>query len=147
MSVVEMKKLKNILADIYQLIFINQSIHWNYSGCAFFAVHEMTEAHYRALFDTVDELAERIRALGYPVALGGDFFTSHATFEVEEDVLIASEEALVRLNQAYGHVIDHVAKLRGEVYFKNDDVTIDLLIKIEKDLAHFKWMLRSSIEI
>ncbi len=54
------------LADSYILMVKTQGYHWNVVGPLFQPIHELTEQHYNDLFKAIDELAERIRALGYP---------------------------------------------------------------------------------
>lgn len=56
--------LSRVLADTYVLMLKTQSVHWNVVGGDFWDVHLLSETQYGELFDAVDELAERIRALG-----------------------------------------------------------------------------------
>jgi len=58
------EELQGVLTDTYRLIVRSQLCHWNVSGPLFHAVHELTEAQYENMFLAVDELAERIRAIG-----------------------------------------------------------------------------------
>ena len=57
--------LADVLADTYRLVFKSHAYHWNVEGPLFYSVHNLTEEHYKNMFDAADELAERIRALGY----------------------------------------------------------------------------------
>tara|TARA_R110002126_G_scaffold289659_1_gene445131 strand:- start:1169 stop:1669 length:501 start_codon:yes stop_codon:yes gene_type:complete len=54
------------LADSYILMVKTQGYHWNAVGPLFRSVHMLTEEHYQNLFEAIDNLAERVRALGYP---------------------------------------------------------------------------------
>lgn len=58
------KSLSSVLADTYVLMLKTQNVHWNVVGENFLPIHELTETQYTDLFAAVDELAERIRALG-----------------------------------------------------------------------------------
>ena len=58
--------LERFLADTYTLYLKSQNFHWNVTGPMFRSLHLMFEEHYIELRDAVDEIAERIRALGYP---------------------------------------------------------------------------------
>lgn len=62
---------RQILADTFVLYMKTYAVHWNYTGTNFFSVHKLTEEQYGELAETVDELAERIRALGHdaPISL------------------------------------------------------------------------------
>ena len=59
-------KLEELLADTYTLYLKSQNYHWNVTGPMFRTLHLMFEEHYVELRDAVDEVAERIRSLGYP---------------------------------------------------------------------------------
>ena len=56
----------NVLADEYRLFINTQGLHWNVEGPMFYSIHKLTEDQYRELFESIDALAERIRALGLP---------------------------------------------------------------------------------
>ena len=55
--------LAAILADTYLLLVKTQGYHWNVVGPLFVSLHRLTEEQYQNLFEAVDDLAERIRAL------------------------------------------------------------------------------------
>ena len=57
--------LEKALADTYALALKTQNYHWNVTGADFFQLHCMFEEQYGYLSGAVDELAERIRALGH----------------------------------------------------------------------------------
>lgn len=56
--------LRQVLADSYALMGQGHLCHWNVEGPSFFALHMAFEQQYTELFTAVDEIAERIRALG-----------------------------------------------------------------------------------
>ena len=64
------ESLGPILADHYLLTLKTQNFHWNVTGPNFQGLHSLFGTQYEALFAAVDEIAERIRALGFP-APGG----------------------------------------------------------------------------
>jgi starvation-inducible DNA-binding protein len=53
-----------LLADSYTLYLKTHSYHWNVTGPMFTTLHTMFEVQYTELALAVDEIAERIRALG-----------------------------------------------------------------------------------
>ena len=59
-------ELSVALADTYVLYGLTQHVHWNVTGPLFYSLHKLTESQYRELFESIDEIAERIRALGLP---------------------------------------------------------------------------------
>ena len=60
------ESLARFLADTYALYLKTQNYHWNVEGAQFAQLHSLFEQQYNDLATTVDEIAERIRALGAP---------------------------------------------------------------------------------
>ena len=58
--------LSRLLADTYSLYLKTHYFHWNVTGPMFNTLHLMFETQYNELWNAVDPVAERIRALGYP---------------------------------------------------------------------------------
>ena len=58
--------LSRLLADSYTLYLKTHNYHWNVTGPLFNTLHTMFETQYTELAVAVDEIAERIRALGFP---------------------------------------------------------------------------------
>ena len=57
--------LSKVLADSYFLYLKTHNYHWNVEGPSFKAVHEMLEEQYTDVWNAIDDIAERIRALGH----------------------------------------------------------------------------------
>lgn len=57
--------LKHLLADSYTLYLQTHNFHWNVTGPQFRELHLMFEEHYTELATAVDDIAERIRTLGF----------------------------------------------------------------------------------
>ncbi len=56
--------IKKLLADTYALYLKTHGYHWNVEGSHFQQLHELFMQQYVEMWNAVDELAERIRALG-----------------------------------------------------------------------------------
>lgn len=61
--------LNNVLADANIFYIKLRKFHWNITGPDFVEYHELFEAQYEAVAETIDEIAERISTLG-GVAIG-----------------------------------------------------------------------------
>src|SRR5690625_7058003 len=59
------KGLSRLLADTYTLYLTTHNFHWNVTGPMFTTPHIMFEEQYTEMWNAVDEIAERIRALGH----------------------------------------------------------------------------------
>ncbi|MGE5196801.1 MAG: Dps family protein, partial [Anaerolineae bacterium] len=59
--------LSRYLADTYAIYLKTQNFHWNLSGKEFYSLHILFEKQYEELAEAIDEIAEKIRALGFYV--------------------------------------------------------------------------------
>ena len=57
--------LSSFLADSFTLYLKTHNFHWNVTGQMFNALHVMFETQYTEQWGALDEIAERMRALGY----------------------------------------------------------------------------------
>jgi starvation-inducible DNA-binding protein len=65
------KGLSALLADSYTLYLMTHNFHWNVTGPQFNSLHAMFMAQYTEQWTALDQIAERIRALGFPCARHG----------------------------------------------------------------------------
>jgi starvation-inducible DNA-binding protein len=85
--------LSRLLADTYTLYLKTHNYHWNVTGPQFNTLHTMFETQYTELALAVDEIAERLRALG---AWAPGTYTEFARLStVKEADGIPSAEAMV----------------------------------------------------
>ena len=63
-SDVVVEQLSDLLALSYTLYLKTQNFHWNVTGPMFTTLHELFMTQYTELAAAIDEIAERIRALG-----------------------------------------------------------------------------------
>lgn len=56
--------LQKLLADSYALMAQTHLAHWNVEGTDFFQLHSAFQTQYEELFTAIDDIAERVRALG-----------------------------------------------------------------------------------
>lgn len=135
--------LNGVLADTYVLYQKSHSYHWNVTGPHFVTLHAMFEDHYREMWAALDEIAERVRALGAFAPAGGKAFLDLASIDSAEATppdaetmiknLLSGHEALIRRARKALYVADDV----------DDAASEDLLtqrIQIHEKTA---WMLRA----
>ena len=134
-----------MLADTYTLYLKTHNFHWNVTGPQFNTLHLMTEEQYTELALAVDQIAERIRALGVPAPGSYAEFAKLATVEearggetADEMIrqLVVGQETVVRTAR------DAVAAADGA----SDEPTLDLLTQRMQVHEKTAWMLRSMLE-
>jgi starvation-inducible DNA-binding protein len=136
--------LSKLLADSYLLYLKTQNYHWNVTGKMFQPLHTLFEEQYKELAESVDEIAERIRALGEFAPGSFSSFSKVASIKEENSIPTAEEmiHNLVQGNEAVVTTAREIINLTDEC---EDDVTADLMI--ERMQVHEKnaWMLRSML--
>ncbi len=138
------EQLGLILATSYALYSETQGVHWNVVGPMFYSVHKLTEEQYVDLADSIDELAERIRALGFKAPAGLRTMSELSYIDSNIDYTNAVEmiQVLVNDNETLSRKIRDVVKLAEA----HDDVkTADLLTERIGQHEENAWMLRSLI--
>src|SRR4029434_1732963 len=78
--------LSRVLADTYTLYLKTHNFHWNVEGPMFNTLHLMFMDEYTELWNALDLIAERIRALGYPAPATYKEFSRLTTIEETEGV-------------------------------------------------------------
>ncbi|MGB0370820.1 MAG: Dps family protein [Opitutales bacterium] len=134
--------LRQVVADSYALLGQTHICHWNVRGPGFFALHTAFEMQYTELFTAIDEIAERIRALGALAPGGlGNLASMAGVTEIEED---ASAESMVEhLAKTNEHLVANLVKARDIAGDAGDNQTEDLMIARIQIHEKTIWMLRS----
>lgn len=137
--------LRGVLADTFVLYAKTHGFHWNVVGPDFSQLHGFFEEQYRALWDSLDELAERIRALG-ELAPGSldEMQKSHSLKESSGQP--SAKEMLKQLLEGNEGILKTVRTCLETAEKGGDEATVDLMV--ERLTYHEKtaWMLRSHLE-
>ena len=136
--------LSVLLADTYTLYLKTHNYHWNVTGPMFQTLHTLFETQYTELAVAVDDIAERIRALG-EFAPGSYKEYAKLTSIKEADSIPSAEEMikdLVKGQEAIAKTARSIVPTADEA---SDEVTLDLLT--QRMTVHEKtaWMLRSLV--
>jgi len=136
--------LSRLLADSYTLYLKTHNYHWNVTGPQFNTLHQMFEVQYTELAAAVDEIAERIRALG--VRAPGSYSEYARLTSIEEGTGEETAEEMVR-QLAVGQ--ETVVRTAREAFpaadAANDEPTADLLTQRMQIHEKNAWMLRSML--
>lgn len=137
--------LSRLLADSYTLYLKTHNYHWNVEGPLFNTLHLMFEDQYTELATAVDEIAERIRALG--VYAPGSYKAFSDLTEISEEESVPAAEDMIR-NLVRDH--ETVVKTARDVFPKaegaGDEPTADLLTQRMQTSEKAAWMLRSMLD-
>ncbi len=137
--------LSKVLADSYMLYLKTHNYHWNVTGELFHSLHEQFEGQYTELADAIDEIAERIRALGYRAP--GTFKEFNELTSITEDQEEPEALEMVRRLAIGNEQVLRTAREALEPANKaEDEATMDLLTERLHVHAKTAWMLRSHLE-
>jgi starvation-inducible DNA-binding protein len=136
------KSLDIFLADTYTLYLKTHNFHWNVTGRMFQSLHLMFEKQYNELWLAVDEIAERIRALGHYAPGTYREFSKLTTIQESEGVPTA-EEMIRELVEGHEAVCRTGRKIFPVIEKAQDEATIDLLTSRLHVHEKTAWMLRS----
>ena len=137
--------LSKVLADSYLLYLRSHNYHWNVTGALFHSLHEQFEEQYTELAEAVDEIAERIRALGHKAP--GTFKEFRELTSLDENTEEPEAMDMVRRLALGNEQVIRTAREALEPARKaEDEATIDLLTQRLHVHSKTAWMLRSHLE-
>lgn len=136
--------LSRLLGDTYTLYLKTHNYHWNVVGPMFNTLHLMFETQYNELALAVDQIAERIRALGEPAPGSYREFGSLSTVTEDTDRPEATE-MIQRLVEGQETVVRTARSIFPIVEKANDEPTADLLTQRMQVHEKTAWMLRSML--
>ena len=137
-------KLAILLADSYSLYLKTHNYHWNVSGPLFNTLHQMFEEQYTELAAAVDEIAERIRALG--IKAPGSYSAYAALTSIDDGDGEESAEEMIRQLVIGQETVARTARESFPAAEKaGDEATADLLTQRMQLHEKNAWMLRSML--
>ncbi len=139
------KGLARLLADSYTLYLKTHNFHWNVTGPQFTTLHTLFEQHYTELAIAVDDIAERIRALGFPAPGSYADFAELTEIEESRDVPSA-DDMIAQLAQDQETIVRTARSVFPVVDAADDEPTADLLTQRMQIHEKNAWMLRSMQE-
>ncbi len=137
--------LKVLLATTYSFYTKTQNYHWNLVGKEFYSVHLLLQKQYEELAEAIDEMAERVRALGFFVSGGLGIFKEKSLVGDESKVDLSIEEILKSQVLDHEKIIVFIRKALPGVESTHDGATADFLNKRLAVHEKMAWMMRSSL--
>ncbi|MDR2220457.1 MAG: DNA starvation/stationary phase protection protein [Methylobacillus sp.] len=137
--------LSHLLADTFTLYLKTHNFHWNVTGPMFQTLHTMFMEQYNELWLSTDEIAERIRALGYPAP--GSYAEFSRLTSISETKGVPKAQEMIKQLVAGNETVARTARNLFPVVEKaGDEPTADLLTQRLQVHEKTAWMLRSLLE-
>ena len=140
--------LSRFLADSYTLYLKTHNFHWNITGAMFNSLHTMFETQYTEQWTALDEIAERIRALGFNAPGSYREFVSLTSIPEEPGLTDSADwremvRQLVIGNEAVCRSARKVLEVADDA---DDNPTEDLMTQRLNIHEKNAWMLRSLLQ-
>jgi starvation-inducible DNA-binding protein len=138
--------LSHLLADTYTLYLTTHNFHWNVTGPMFNTLHQMFMGQYTELWNAVDPIAERIRALGHPAPGSYAQFSALASIKdapATPPKAMAMVKTLMQGHEAVARTARGIFPLADKA---SDEPTADLLTQRLAVHEQAAWMLRALLE-
>ena len=140
--------LAHFLADAFTLYLKTHNFHWNVTGPMFNGLHVMFEGQYTEQWTALDEIAERIRALGFNAPGSYAEFIRLSSITEEPGLADTADwremvRQLVVGNEAVCRTARNVLDLADDA---DDSPTEDLMTQRLNVHEKNAWMLRSLLQ-
>lgn len=140
------KALTRVLGNSYILYVKTHAYHWNVTGKNFFGLHNLFEEQYRAIWESLDDIAERIRAVGENAPLSARMMAEAANIEESDNNVPSSQVMLQNLIDDQTRWIKDAEVALDEASEAGDTGTEDLLSPLIREHEKMRWMLESSVD-
>lgn len=137
--------LSNLLADTYTLYLKTHSFHWNVEGPMFQTLHIMFMGQYTEMWNALDVIAERIRALDH-YAPGTYSEIAKLTSIKESKTVPKANKMIEEAIQGHEAVIRTIRNMFGSAEKAKDQTTMDVLTQRLDIHEKTAWMLRSLLK-
>ena len=134
-----------LLADSYTLYLKTHNYHWNVTGPMFTTLHGLFMTQYTELSLAVDEIAERIRALGSPAP--GSYADFARLSSVKDARGVPKATDMIRELVSDNETVSQSAQaLFDAADAAGDQASADLATRRMDVAQKNAWMLRSHLE-
>ena len=137
------KKLNLYLANQLVDYVKKHNLHWNLKGPQFFTLHAKLEELYDEANDILDEVAERILALGGNPVSNMKEALSMATIKELEDGPKSTDQTIKALISDTDYWIKDSKEIADLADKEDDNVTNDMFNGFTKTYQKLAWMLKA----
>lgn len=138
------KELETLLANFFSLYVKTLNFHWNLEDPRFLSLHEMFGSQYEALVEGIDELAEKMKIMGFFVKGSLNQFQKSQTLK-EVETQLSGDEMIENLASDYETLIDKLRELIRKAEGLGDPGFADWLTGKVQNFEKTAWMLRSHL--
>ena len=135
--------LSSLLADEYVLYTKARNYHWNVEGPQFDQLHKFFQAQYEMIDIIVDDVAERIRALGHKSPGTLAEFVKETRLTERPASHPVAKDMLSLLALDHESIIRSLRTDIAAVEKQHDAGTVDFLVGLMEQHEKSAWMVRA----
>ncbi|HEU4536409.1 MAG TPA: Dps family protein [Polyangiaceae bacterium] len=140
------ERLNGSLSDLYLLLIKTKKFHWDVVGPQFMTLHKLWDEQYQKIELEIDEVAERVRALGgYPVGTAAGFLR-HAKVKEYPGQVSSATESVAALVDDHELVVRTMRESIEACEGAKDRGSADFFTRMMQAHEDMAWMLRSFLE-
>lgn len=134
--------LKQVLANTYAIYLKTQNYHWNVKGMHFAALHQLFDAQYNELAESVDAIAEHIRMQNELAPASFNEFQKLNKIPDGQSNLDA-QGMIADLLESHTFLLTLLEETLKQAQVEGDEVVADFMIQRMAVHKKYQWMLRS----
>ena len=133
-------ELNKLVANLTVLYTKLHSFHWYVTGRSFYTLHEVFENYYNYTTESLDEVAERLLAIG-----GRPVSTLKGALEIAtiQEATEKAKEMVAAVFHDFELLISDLTNLMSIAEEEGDQGTSDLALGLKTQLEKNVWMLRA----
>lgn len=136
-------ELNKLLADEFVLQTKTRNYHWNVEGANFHELHKLYEAQIATLDEMIDEVAERIRTIGFFAEARLEAYLQLTTL-IEQPFTNAQHDQMKNLLGSHETIINNLRRLIPLFGDKHKDWgSADFITKLLTQHEKMSWMIRA----
>lgn len=133
--------LNVLLADMFALYMKTKNFHWHVSGPHFRDYHLMLDEHGEQIFETTDDIAERIRKLGGTTLRSIGHIGRLQRIKDDDRDFVAPADMLAELLEDNKKLVEHLREIHRVCDEHEDVATASLLENWIDEAERRAWFL------
>jgi starvation-inducible DNA-binding protein len=135
-------KLQKLLADEHVIYIKTRNYHWNIKAANFAELHAFYEEQYGELEGVIDEIAERIRMIGFMSTGRMSEFLKRTELKEGKEITDSGEQ-ISNLMKDHESVIKYIRNCIRDFEDLNDMGSADFVTALMQQHEKMRWMLES----
>jgi starvation-inducible DNA-binding protein len=138
------QSMRETLGTAFALYVMTHGVHWNVEGPDFYQLHKLLDDQYREIWDSLDEIAEHLRAMDAYAPQSMDRFLELSRVPSASPAPFIAREMLIQLMKGHETMIALLSEALHLAEEADNQGLVNFLgARIEAHQKH-RWMLRAS---